>query len=502
MHDGMRRWLESLSFGKREEVEQEEVARGVASLARIYETARNALEYRADHLMRRAAVERIWRREAVFGSDAEAIAARLGQELVWARYVTEAAWRRNKAELVRIFEKYLAAGQVTQAPKDFVLMVASAEIEEKLNPNTDYQLFNGLAFRTIGERIRMEGESDGELMLFAAVETVYAQTDEAGMAYHLFKLLRQQGGDEVSGQPDGGLGVAYEYWRKVRRHPRLNTTSAIVRRLVGPLNLIRDMYFSDPVGFRQSVGDEAKFTQAGKKTLREQLQRGEERVRRATARSILYVFLTKMLLGVVVEIPVESLTTGRINPLALGLNLTVPVFLMWLLTLGIRTSSERELKNLLAEAWRIVSGDGGRVDEEEVFVIRKPRWSVFWVLYGVLFVLMFAVVYLVLKWVGFSFVSMVVFGFFLSVVTFFAYRIRQGAQGYAFRPRTDTRLSLGEALVLPMVAVGGVVSREVARFNFLVFIFDFALEMPFKSILRFFDGWAHFLSTKQDEVVG
>lgn len=499
--------MEALSFGKREEVEQEESTRGVGSLARIYETARNALEYRADHLMRRAAVERIWRREAVFGSEAEAIAARLGQELVWARYVTEAAWRKNRQELIKIVGKYLVAGQMTQAPKDFVLMVASAEVEEKLTPNPDYQMFTGLAFRTIRERIRIEDEpADEELILFAAVEAVYAQTDEAGMAYHLFKLLRQQGGEEVAGQPDGGLKVAYDYWEKVRRHPRLNATSAVVRRLDGPLNLIRDMYFSDPAGFRQAVLEKSVFDVAAKRTLLEQLKKGNERINRATARSILYVFLTKMLLGIVVEVPVESLTSGRINPLALGVNLTVPVFLMWVLTLGIRTPGEKELKKLLAEAWRIMSGDGGLLDAEEVFVIRKPRlrWTgvIFWGLYAVLFVVMFAAVYLVLKWVGFSRVSMLVFGFFLSVVTFFAYRIRQSALLYAFRPRTDTRLSVGEALVLPMVAVGGAVSREVARFNFLVFIFDFALEMPFKTILRFVDGWAHFLSTKQDEVVG
>jgi len=499
--------METLSFGKKEEAEQEESVRGVGSLARIYETARNALEYRADHLMRRAAVERIWRREAVFGSEAEAIAARLGQELVWARYVTEAAWRKNKPDLVKIVGKYLAAGQMTQAPKDFVVMVASAEVEEKLTPNPDYQMFTGLAFRTVRERIRIEDEhADEELVLFAAVEAVYAQTDDAGMAYHLFKLLRTQGGDEVVGKPDGGLGVAYDYWQKVRRHPRLNATSAVVRRLYGPLNLIRDMYFSDPAGFRQEVLEKTVFDGAAKKTLLEQLKMSNDRINRATARSILYVFLTKMLLGVVVEIPVESLTSGRISPLALGANLTVPVFLMWLLTLGIRTPGEKELKKLLAEAWRIVSGDAGQVNEEEVFVIRKPKWRwsrvVFWGLYAALFVVMFAAVYLVLRWVGFSFVSMVVFGFFLSVVTFFAYRIRQSALVYTFRPRTDTRLSIGEALVLPMVAVGGAVSREVARLNFLAFVFDFALEMPFKTILRFFDGWAHFLSTKQDEVVG
>ena len=126
----------------------------------------------------------------------------------------------------------------------------------------------------------------------------------------------------------------------------------------------------------------------------------------------------------------------------------------------------------------------------------------FYCLYGVLFVIIFAAVFMALRWIGFSVVSMAVFGFFVSVVAFFAYRIRQSAQVYQYSPRGDGRASLGEMAMLPLVIVGGALSREVARFNFLVFIFDFLLEAPFKSILRFVDSWTHFLAVKKDEMVG
>ena len=57
-------------------------------------------------------------------------------------------------------------------------------------------------------------------------------------------------------------------------------------------------------------------------------------------------------------------------------------------------------------------------------------------------------------------------------------------------------------LMLPIVTVGSWLSRGVAKLNFLVFVFDFVLEAPFKMILRVMDNWFDFLSRKRDEVVG
>jgi len=120
---------------------------------------------------------------------------------------------------------------------------------------------------------------------------------------------------------------------------------------------------------------------------------------------------------------------------------------------------------------------------------------------------------------GFSLVSSVIFLFFVTVVSFFAYRIRQTAKIYTVKSGRGLGSSLGDMLMLPIVTVGSWLSRGVAKLNFLVFVFDFVLEAPFKMIflvfvfdfvleapfkmiLRVMDNWFDFLSRKRDEVVG
>ena len=104
--------------------------------------------------------------------------------------------------------------------------------------------------------------------------------------------------------------------------------------------------------------------------------------------------------------------------------------------------------------------------------------------------------------VGYTAASILVFLFFLSIVAFFAYRIRQTALIYSYNPKATLRSSLVDSLMLPIVVVGGALSSGVARLNFLVILFDFVLEAPFKLVLRFLDNWAAFLSARKDEVVG
>lgn len=507
LHPVVEGLLAGLAQGGGKSVEEEEVTRGgVGGLARIYEVARNALEYRAEHLARRAAIERILRRENVFGGEAHELSEVLGQELVWARYLSENSWRRVRGQLKAVLEKYLILMKQTQAPTDFVFAVMSAELEEKINPNRDYQQFTTFAFHAIKGRVRIEDKEDEDLLLLAAVDTVYSQVDDAGLGYHLFKLLGSQGGEEVTGLPDGGLGLTYGYFCRVRKDPLWNSVTAAVRKQCGPLNLIRDMYFAKPEEFLAAVVDQEKFALLSRQVLWEQLGLMGERMARATGRSVGYIFLTKMILGVGLELPLEKAFSGQVSWVALGVNLSVPVVLMWVLAAGIKLPGESQQKRLLARAWEVMADFGAKPSEDEVYWVRRDgsrRWlAVFYVLYALLFILIFTVVFVVLSSVGFSVVSIGIFMFFVSVVAFFAFRIRQTSMVYTWQARGEQGASLVETAMLPLVIVGGALSREVARLNFLVLIFDFLLEAPFKTILRFFDRWTHFLSAKRDEMVG
>ena len=62
------------------------VSQTVTFLALVYEKIRNAIEYREDHLIRRAAIERILKRRLGMNPKADGEAENLLRELMWARY--------------------------------------------------------------------------------------------------------------------------------------------------------------------------------------------------------------------------------------------------------------------------------------------------------------------------------------------------------------------------------------------------------------------------------
>ena len=60
-----------------------------STLAVVYEAARNAVEFRSDHLIRQAAIVRILRRRLFLGQKSESLAPILIRELIWARYLKD-----------------------------------------------------------------------------------------------------------------------------------------------------------------------------------------------------------------------------------------------------------------------------------------------------------------------------------------------------------------------------------------------------------------------------
>ena len=63
-----------LTFGNGPQDKSKEFSHGfVETLANVYEKARNALEYRADNLVRRAAIERILRRKMLLDNNPETL---------------------------------------------------------------------------------------------------------------------------------------------------------------------------------------------------------------------------------------------------------------------------------------------------------------------------------------------------------------------------------------------------------------------------------------------
>ena len=96
---------------------------------------------------------------------------------------------------------------------------------------------------------------------------------------------------------------------------------------------------------------------------------------------------------------------------------------------------------------------------------------------------------------------MAVFVFFLTLVTFFGYRIRQIAREYLVEDKEGILSPIVDFFMLPLLRVGQWLSGEIAKINLFIFIFDFVIEAPFKAIFEVVEEWIRFVKIKKDEMV-
>lgn len=495
---GINALLAVLSYGQTELIEKEGSSYGlVETLARVYERARNALEYRAGHLVRRAAIERILKRIIILGRDPAFVTEHLLTELRWAKYLSMGEIKTiEKEKLEKILEKYLSHlnGHV---PQDWLIKMASSEVEEQFSLNTDYAQFTFFAFQVIKQKIEIKDENS-DLLIFFAVDKVYGGSDDEQISYHILKLA----GENIDFEK---IKEAYSLFNYAKGHKALPKIIKFARRQMPPLVLLRDIYFFNPQEYKETIKDPEVFQKKAEEVLEEQLSLMSGKVQTAGIRSIIYVFLTKMILAFGMEVPLEIFIYGTISKLPLIINIAFPPFLMWLASLQVNLPKEAEKKSLIKRARQIIDKFDEIKDEEDKLYdtneIKTKGYPIFSALYLVFFIGVFALIFFALSEIGFTLTSQIMFIFFLTIIAFFAYRIRQIAKVYSWKNEGKESSSLLDIIAIPILSIGSRLSVGLSKLNFLAFAFDFILEAPFKIILGFIDDWVQFLSIKKEEEI-
>lgn len=490
--------ISRLTYGDINRTDSSETSHGfVETLARVYERARNALEYRADNLVRRAAIERILKRNMVLTRDPEKLSNHLLTELRWAKYISsEETKNAVKANLPNILAKY--TNYQGAVPNEWVAKIASAEVEELFNLNTDYKQFTFYAFQVMRQKINLHDENL-DLLIYFAVDKVYAGSDDEQVAYHILGLAGQNVDKEK-------FEEAWKLFNLAKNHKDLPKITKFVRRQMPPLVLLRDIYFYEPEDFKNILISQSGFEKEAREVLENQLTQMSGKISTAGIRSVIYVFLTKMILAFGLEVPFEIFWYGHLNTFPLVLNLVFPPALMWVSTSQIRLPSKKDRTSLVERTWYVVENFDSLREEDDNLQESSGQekhgliYWIFTILYSALFIGVFWGIYYLLGKIGYTFFSKLIFIFFLTVIAFFAYRISQIARVYSWK-KSGQGATLMEIISLPILAIGSRLSQGLSKLNFLAFAFDFILEAPFKIILGFVDDWVHFLSAKREEQI-
>ncbi len=499
-----------------------DVHAAVSRFAVLYERIRNAVDYKDDHLLRKAAIVRILKRQLVFESDPVEIATNLVRELIGARYLPNHELPETLigevADRVRTYQVVERTRVGSTAHLAWLRRVVAAEIEETVAESSSDTAWVSLLYKRLVDRVRVRGvahlpadkqidDMEFRLQIYMACMRLVTKADDDMVGYMLLRvyapewLRSAEWIDAPHAIAERLIGVERRI-RQVIGNPLAPKILRAIKPWAVSFVILRDAAREYPAGAAALLADPAAFASAVTERAERQMKVAKRKLRRGAIRAIIYIFLTKMLIAFALELPLEHAFYGSVHVTALFLNLLFPPFLMFLVALFIRVPGKENSTRIREHACTLLTAEG--VPPFEIRVRPKRGWlGALWfgIAYATLYVLIFGLIALALLKLQFTWVSILIFLFFLCTVSFFAFRLRQNAREHVIvHGRERLRSVLIDVVSLPILRVGSWLSRGISRMNVFLFFFDVLLEAPFKLFLSVLEEWFSYLREKREEL--
>jgi hypothetical protein len=483
---------------------------------------RNAIEYREEHLIRRAAIERILRRRLSMNPDGEGEGESLLRELLWARYFPKNSLGEDDVYAVQhIITRYIAIRKLLLHSQNqhlheflwsFLVDMLSCEIEETLSPDisTRESIYTHFIFQTLHKTVRVDGVSEDhkDMYLLIALEKAYRKSDRSYQRYHTFILFYQALSQVPEDQYPTLIPKLTEIFKKIdiiRKDRSVDKLVRYIKKQLPPYLILFEILNSSNAN-KELLTDKAALREAVEKKCKEKYAQIQQRLTSMAVRSLIYIFITKMLVAIILEYPVSIMIYGEAQIIPIIINSLFPPFLMIMIVLWFKLPDEENTKRIYHRIVQILDADKSYEDRVNL-ITRKPRKQnpvlsvVFSVFYITTFVITLALINYVLTLLDFHLLSKLLFIFFVSVVSFFAYRIKQVVNEYWLVERDSILTPIIDFFFIPILSLGKVFSKGVSRLNFFTILFDFIIEAPFKMIIDVVEEWIKFVRARKDEIV-
>lgn len=499
------------------------VSQTVSFFALVYERVRNAVEYREDHLILRAAIERILRRRFSLNPDGHGEAENLLRELLWARYFDNGVLGAEDNVIIQnLINKYILLRRQIVVGRDselrifldqFLMDLLTCEIEETLKPESA-AIQSNLSFfiyQVLRNKIRIEGlkEDQKDAYFLVAIEKVFGKSDRAYLRYRLFttfyKTLEKHSVKEL--QILGSkLPSIFKKIDDMVGNPYVDNLVKFTRKQLPPFLILFALIKAKPDELQQILTNRERLWNEIDQTCRNKYQQLGARIRSLAVRSFIYILLTKMIFAIILEVPVSMYFYGEINKNAIIINSIFPPILMIAILGFFKVPGDDNTKKIFLRIVDIIDED--KTFETRVAFVPKKSTSKrpilifgFTVFYSLTFLITLSLIYEFLSNLGFNLVSQSIFIFFVSVVSFFSYRIRQVTKELRLEEKPSILSPIVDFFFMPMLSLGKFFSSGLSKLNFFIFIFDFIIEAPFKLIFEVVEEWISFVRKRKEEII-
>ncbi len=514
-------WYASLeSKGDATTISVDEVA---ASVASFYEKIRGVVDWREEHLLRKTAIERILKRRVLFGGQTNELSESLLQELIRGGHFPNNRIQTTKIEEVQlIINKYLSliSQSKTFIPEklqakfeDWFLTLAACEIEESLSPRIREKALIDFMAHDMEKQIQLRKRDENKISqddrmweIYVGVQRALFKLDDATISLHVLEKFYPEWNrlppDSVGGIASQILATENKI-ANLLHHPLAEKFYRIIEAHDTPYLLLGDIISEDPVNFERVAQNTSEFEEAIKNSYAMRLRRLKSRMNRAAFFSTISVFLSKVLIALAIEIPIDTKITHEFNQGALLWSIVIPPLFLLLLVKSVRFSTEENVQKILLEVAKITY-ETERKDRYEIAFPKKRNVAVDFILhfvYFLSFILSFGIIAVILKHYRFSTLSILVFLMFFSLVAFAGTRIRSRSRELIVgHPKEGFLQGLFDFFALPIVQVGRWLSGQIAKYNILVLLLNVLIETPFQVFVEFIEHLRTFWQEKKEEI--
>ncbi len=506
----------------------DEVASRVSA---FYERIRGIIDWREEHLLKKSAIQRILKRRIMVGADLlkndakESISQPLVLDLIrGGHYPNDRLPETKIGEVQAAIEKYILILKNTPQAEsgeraldfyNWLLSVAACEIEEILSSAFKERALIDFMFESIKDRIVLNQgaittkaikDDEKNTQIYIAVQRALFKLDNTVIAYHLLKFKypswRNISKDELVEISKNMLQTQSKIERDLS-YPMADKFYQVCEKYDTPYLLLGDVISSGEGDIEQRISNPEILEESIREAYKKRIQTLRSRLSRAALYSTISIFVTKVLLALAFEIPIDKYL-NTFNGMALALNVLVPPALMFFLVSTIRVPGRENMERAVLETMKIVL-ETEKKDTYEIktFKVRRNIMvsSVIDFAYLVSFAISIGIIIWILDYLNFSLFSIVIFIVFISVISFAGTRIRQRSKELeVIEEREGFFGFLADFFAIPIVELGKWLSAKWQKYNFISALFDIVVDMPFSIFVEFIEQWRYFLKERKESI--
>ena len=496
----------------------DEVASKVAA---FYERMKGIVDWKEEHLLRKRAIERTLKRRILFQKENKEMAKPLISELIRSgNFPNDQIPEYKIEEVQKIINKYFFifenSPQKLQKEKidiqNWLIDIASYEIEKTLSPPMKEESLIEYTTDSMMKKIKIQGEEnktnedEKNTQIYIAVQRALFKFDESTITYYLLskKYPEWQNLSETSPLL---LEIAQKIYSvkqdigKALNHPLSIKFLKICEKYNTPYLILGDIISENPENSSENLENTEILEDKVKESYDKRLKKLKIRLRRAAVYSTISIFITKVTIAIAVEVPIDKLL-GDFTSLSLAINILFPPFLMFLLVASIRPPKEENFERVMMEVTKIVY----QREKQDIYTLKIPEkrgkilnFVIFFV-FGMAFLISFGAIIKILQKLNFGVLSMIIFVFFVSTISFLGVKIRERSKELTIKEEKDTFLnSLFDFFTLPVIKTGSWFSDKLSRLN-IALIISALIDMPLLTFVKFLEQWRYFLKEKKEEI--